>query len=193
MSGPDGIDLSKTDERPVRGPQVGEAVRGTSAGVAGVAGEPRLGEEMCHLAISRMALSRVQQDYGTELTEAQGTLNFLTASLGKPAGTFDSYHLSLAQRTFKLPLFLPGTQSAEFFVLFVSDAKSHKFSVEDIEFISGSQKIKEEANQLRSIDFNLPSPSDAPVRFVWRGTLGCYQYTGCSFVVLDPTTVNSIN
>jgi tetratricopeptide (TPR) repeat protein len=148
---------------------------------------------MCHLAISRMALSRIAQDYGAELAEAQENLNFLTAALGKPVATFDSNRLSQAQRTFKLPRFMPGTESAEFFVLFVADGKSKKFSVQDIEFISGSQKIKAQANQLRSIDFNVPAPSDAPVRFVWRGILGCYQYTGCSFAVLDPTTVNSVN
>jgi len=45
VTGPDGIYLTKIYERPVRGPKVGDAMRGASAGVAAVGGEPRLREE----------------------------------------------------------------------------------------------------------------------------------------------------
>ena len=89
--------------------------------------------------------------------------------------------------------FLPGTESAEFFVLLASDGKSKTFRVEDIKFISGSDKMKLQGKQLKSIAFNFPAPSDAPTRFVRRGILGCYQYSGCSFVLLDPASVTSLN
>jgi hypothetical protein len=42
----------------------------------------------------------------------------------------------IRERTFKLPTFLPGTESAEFFVLLASDGASKTFKVEDIKFIS---------------------------------------------------------
>jgi len=64
---------------------------------------------------------------------------------------------------------------------------------EDIKFVSGSDKMRLQGKQLKSINFNFPAPSDVPARFVRRGILGCYQYSGCSFVLLDPTSVRSLN
>jgi hypothetical protein len=78
-------------------------------------------------------------------------------------------------------------------VLLGSDGKSKTFKVEDVKFISGSDKMKLQGKQLKNINFNVPAPSDVPTRFVRRGILGCYQYTGCSFVLLDPSSVNSLN
>ncbi|MGA7077145.1 MAG: hypothetical protein WBQ43_03715 [Terriglobales bacterium] len=37
------------------------------------------------------------------------------------------------------------------------------------------------------------TPGDVPTRFVRRGILGCYEYSGCSFVLLDPGSVQSLN
>ena len=99
----------------------------------------------------------------------------------------------MAERTFKLPRFLPGTESGEFFLLFASDGKSRTFTVENVKFISGSKAIKMQAKQLKNISFNVPAPGDAKTRFVWRGILGCYEYSGCSFVVLDPISVHSLD
>ena len=78
-------------------------------------------------------------------------------------------------------------------MLLASDGKSKTFKVEDTKFISGSDKMKLQGKQLKTINFNVPAPSDVPTRFVWRGILGCYQYTGCSFVLLDPASVHSLN
>jgi hypothetical protein len=78
-------------------------------------------------------------------------------------------------------------------VLLVADGKSKAFKLEDVKFISGSDKMKLQEKQLKSIPFNFLAPSDASTRFVRRGILGCYQYSGCSFVLLDPATVTSLN
>jgi hypothetical protein len=94
---------------------------------------------------------------------------------------------------FKLPRFLPGTESAEFFVLLAADGKTNKFRVSDVKFISGSPKMKMQGKQLKTIDFNVPAPSDVSTRFVRRGILGCYQYTGCSFTLLDPVGVHTLD
>ena len=78
-------------------------------------------------------------------------------------------------------------------MLLVSDEKSKTFKVEDTKFISGSDKMKSQGKQLKNIDFNVPAPSGVPARFVRRGILGCYEYSGCSFVLLDPASVHSLN
>ena len=94
---------------------------------------------------------------------------------------------------FKLPRVVPGTASAEFFVLLAADMASGTFKIQDVKFISGSEKIKSSGKLLASLNFNFASPDKIPARFVRRGILGCYQYTGCSFVLLDPSTVRSLN
>ena len=86
-----------------------------------------------------------------------------------------------------------GTESAEFFVLLASDGNSKAFKVEDVKFISGSGKMKLQGKQLKTIDFDVPAPDNLPTRFVRRGILGCYQYSGCSFALLDPASVDSLN
>ena len=78
-------------------------------------------------------------------------------------------------------------------MLLASDGKSKTFKVEDVKFISGSDKMRLQGKQLKNIDFNVPAPDSFPSRFVKRGILGCYQYTGCSFVLLDPASVHSVN
>jgi tetratricopeptide (TPR) repeat protein len=153
------------------------------------------GIQMCSLAISRMSMSTQLTigDYGTELAAAQENLDHLTGSAAKSKSTADAVGVVIRERTFKLPRFLPGTESAEFFVLLASDGQSKAFKVEDVKFISGSDKMRLQGKQLKSIDFNVPAPSNVPVRFVRRGILGCYQYTGCSFVLLEPASVHSVN
>lgn len=151
--------------------------------------------EMCHLAIHRIPMSTGLElsQYKTEIDAAQENLNHLTGSAAKSKSTGDASDKVIRERTFKLTRFLPGTESAEFFLLLASDGKSKMFKVQDVKFISGSEKLKLQGKQLKSINFNIPAPSDIPTRFVWRGILGCYQYTGCSFVLLDPASVHSLN
>jgi tetratricopeptide (TPR) repeat protein len=151
--------------------------------------------QMCRLAISRMSVSQQVAfgGYNTELAAAQENLRFLTGRSTNSANSFDESGKAIAERTFKLPRFLPGTESGEFFLLFASDGKSRTFAVEDVRFITGSDSIKRLAKQLKNVAFNIPAPADTKTRFVWRGILGCYKYTGCSFVVLDPASVDSLD
>jgi len=153
-----------------------------------------LGIQMCRLAIYRMPMSGqlLLDQYKTETDAAQENLDHLTGG-AKSSGTGNVSDVAIRERTFKLPRFLPGTESAEFFVLLVSDEKSKTFKVEGTKFISGSEKMKTQGKQLRNIDFNVPAPGVVPARFVRRGILGCYEYSGCSFVLLDPASVHSLN
>jgi len=129
---------------------------------------------------------------GSTSEELAKRLKRLTAG-GPRSKASDPADRIIHERTFKLPRFLPGTESAEFFLLFASDGKSKTFKVEDTKFVSGSDKMKTQGKQLKTIDFEFPAPGPAPTRFVRRGILGCYQYSGCSFVLLDPSAVHSVD
>ena len=152
--------------------------------------------EMCRVAIFRMSMSKqlAPEEFATEMAAAKENLAHLTGGgVAKSNRKDDGSDLVIRERTFKLSRFLPGTESAEFFVLLASDGKSKAFKVEGVKFISGSDKMKLQAKQLKSLDFRVPAPDEVPARFVRRGILGCYQYTGCSFVLLDPASVQSVN
>jgi hypothetical protein len=88
--------------------------------------------------------------------------------------------VAIRERTFKLARFLPGTESAEFFILLASDGQSKSFKVEDVKFTKGLDRKKFQGKQLKNVDFNVPAPSDFPTCFVRPGILGCYEYTHCS-------------
>jgi tetratricopeptide (TPR) repeat protein len=89
-------------------------------------------------------------------------------------------------RTFKLPRIVGGTSSAEFLVLIGPGAKV------EAKFVSGSDSLKGVHATLESTNFNQTFPDDHPTRLLRRGIVGCYQYTGCSFVLIPPDTVFSV-
>jgi tetratricopeptide (TPR) repeat protein/transglutaminase-like putative cysteine protease len=96
-------------------------------------------------------------------------------------------------RTTKLPRLLPGNDSAEFFVLFAGASKTATTKADEVKFVSGSEKLRSAEKVLRSINFKMPFPDDGPTHIVRRGILGCYTYTGCSFVLLKLRDVHSVN
>lgn len=151
--------------------------------------------QMCRIAIYRipMGIGSPSGEAGTEIAAAQENLDHLTGGAPKSKSMDDATDAVIRERTFKLPRFLPGTESAEFFVLLSSDGKSKTFKVEDVKFISGSDKMKLQGKQLKSVDFNFSAPNHAVTRFVRRGILGCYESSGCSFILLDPPSVTSLN
>jgi tetratricopeptide (TPR) repeat protein len=155
---------------------------------------------MCRAAVYRMSMSQqlALDQYATEIAAAQENLNYLTggaakSELAKSKSTAEASDQVIHEREFKLPRFLQGTESAEFFVLLASDGTGKKFKVQDVKFINGSEKMKLQGKQLKNVDFDVPAPGDVPTRFVRRGILGCYEYSGCSFVVLDPSSIRSLN
>jgi tetratricopeptide (TPR) repeat protein len=89
-------------------------------------------------------------------------------------------------RTFKLPRIGSGTASAEFLVLIGPGDKV------EAKFISGSDSLKAAQKTLESINFNVKFPDDHPARILRRGIVGCYQYSGCNFILLSPDSVSSI-
>jgi tetratricopeptide (TPR) repeat protein len=104
---------------------------------------------------------------------------------GQPQSTTSRDDLN-QMRTIKLGRTISGNVSAEFFVLLGPGNKV------DAKFISGSDSLKGIQKSLDSTSFNLRFPDDRPTRILRRGIVGCYQYTGCSFVLLLPDTVFSV-
>jgi tetratricopeptide (TPR) repeat protein len=104
---------------------------------------------------------------------------------GEPEST--TFRNDLNQmRTIKLGHTISGNVSAEFFVLLGPGNKV------DAKFISGSDSLKSIQKSLESTSFNLRFPDDRPTRILRRGIVGCYQYTGCSFVLIPPDAVFSV-
>jgi tetratricopeptide (TPR) repeat protein len=91
-------------------------------------------------------------------------------------------------RTFKLQHITSDTASAEFFLLFGPGSK-----LEDIKFVSGSDKLKSADKALSSVAFKLPFPDDGPTRLLRRGLLSCSPISGCTLVLYTPNMVRSLN
>lgn len=152
-----------------------------------------LAVQNCRLALYRMQTTgRANDMTHTEMNAAKENLTILVGA-AKAKDDGNAGDIVIRQRTFKLARFLPGTESAEFFVLLASDGKGPAFSVQDVKFISGSNKMKTQGRQLKSVAFDFPAPPQSTARFVRRGILGCYEYSGCSFVLLDPPAVGSLD
>jgi len=89
-------------------------------------------------------------------------------------------------RTIKLPRIASGSVSAEFFVLLGPGGKV------EAKFISGADSLRSARKALESANYSQKFPDDRPTLVLRRGILGCYQYTGCSFVLMPPETVFSV-
>jgi len=87
-------------------------------------------------------------------------------------------------RTTDLPDLPKQKGTAEFFVLFSAR------KVEDAEFISGDETLKNATASLIKAQYDLPVPDDGPERIPRRGILSCSVYTtpSCQFVLLLPST-----
>ena len=152
---------------------------------------------MCRAALQRLPLNGNPTTFGevmSEMAEIQARLEHLQPGSSKSAKSVTAAADNLARmRSFRLPRLVPGTATADFFVLLASDAKTPGFKAMDAKFISGSETLKSYGKSLTASNFNMMSPDGVATRLVRRGTLGCYPASGCSFVLLDPTSVTTLN
>ena len=154
--------------------------------------------QMCRFAIYRIALQAGPQalEGAGELTVARKHLRQLLGPAAKsqedPNMVTTSNQISRLSM-YKLPRIVQKSASAEFFVLFTSDLKTGTFKVQDVKYISGSEVLKASGRLLTSLSYDAPAPDSRPTRFVRRGILGCYEYTGCSFVLIEPSVVRSVD
>jgi tetratricopeptide (TPR) repeat protein/transglutaminase-like putative cysteine protease len=91
-------------------------------------------------------------------------------------------------RTVKLERVTPEAATAEFLIIFGPGSK-----VEEVKFVSGSEKLKGSEKVLNTTAFHLPFPDDGPTKLLRRGILSCYAISGCSFVLYLPNSVRSVH
>jgi tetratricopeptide (TPR) repeat protein len=138
----------------------------------------------------RLALARLGgRAFGDAGQETRHRLEHLT---GTKTPTMplrgDSSGSELSQlRSVKLKRLNAGSSSAEFFLLFSPGPK-----VEDVQFISGSEKLKSAADALSDAKFQVSFPQGSSARLVRRAMLTCSSVSGCEAVLLIPDSVDSV-
>jgi hypothetical protein len=95
-----------------------------------------------------------------------------------------------AMRTIKLPRVVPGTATAEFFVILTQNPKDSSLDVADVKFISGSEDLRSAGKALLSAPFTFPFPDNNHPSILRRGILSCDVHAGCSFILLNPSDVS---
>ena len=135
----------------------------------------RQGKRQAASQAYRLALAR---DSGQDETRARlEKLGGAGAAKGVPPGE-ELQKL----RTTDMPSLASRKGSAEFFVLFSAG------KVEDAQFITGEETLKDAGNALMKAPFNVPFPDDGPEKIVRRGILSCSAYTvpNCRFIFILP-------
>ncbi len=90
-------------------------------------------------------------------------------------------------RSVKLNRLVPEPATAEFFLLFGPGPK-----IEEVKFISGSEKLKFAGDLLKSADFQVAFPESSSARLIRRVMLMCSNISGCTAVLYTPDSVNSV-
>jgi len=123
------------------------------------------------------------------MTDTRARLVPLLAKGSTLNGTINDAREDLSrQRSVHLQRLVTGHASAEFFVIFDSDA-----SVREAHFISGDEKLKSAEKVLARSKFDITLPEGFAGRLVRRGILSCSEVTGCEFVLFTPDTVRSVD
>ena len=140
----------------------------------------------------RMALATPEaQAPGGSWDETRHRLEHLTGAKAPTAMDLlrgDPNGNELSQlRTVKLKRIVPGSATAEFFLLFSPGPK-----VEAVEFISGSEKLKSAGEVLSEAKFQVAFPEGSSARLVRRAILMCSSITGCEAVLFTPDSVKSV-
>jgi Tfp pilus assembly protein PilF len=91
-------------------------------------------------------------------------------------------------RSVKLKRLVPGSATAEFFLLFSPGPR-----LEDVAFISGDEKLKSASDALETAKFQVAFPASSSARLVRRAIVMCSPVSGCEAVLYTPNTVHSVN
>ena len=92
-------------------------------------------------------------------------------------------------RTTGIPALPKQTGSAEFYLLVSQDG------IQDVQFIGGSDSLKNAAREIRASKYKFPFPDAGPEKIVRRAILSCSYYTApsCQLTLLLPSTVRKDN
>jgi tetratricopeptide (TPR) repeat protein/transglutaminase-like putative cysteine protease len=123
--------------------------------------------------------------------ETRHRLEHLTSA--KAPGRMELLHIDpsaseLSQlRSVKLKRLVPGSASAEFFLVFGLGPE-----IEGVQFISGSEKLKSADQVLKETKFLVAFPAGSYARVVRRAMVVRSAVTGCEAVLLTPDSVTSV-
>jgi tetratricopeptide (TPR) repeat protein/transglutaminase-like putative cysteine protease len=93
-----------------------------------------------------------------------------------------------AGRTYSVGKLSAKPAKADFFVIFTPANK-----VESVKFISGDESLKSAGTKIQAIDYGPLFPDNTPTKLVRRGTLNCAQSGECSFQLMEPEDVTSVD
>lgn len=136
-----------------------------------------------------MALSGIRPT-----NETRGRLAALVGGDAKVTPSVEQHRLDFqTMRTIKLGKIAPATGSADFFVVITGSA-DETGTISAVKFISGEEKLKPLADNLRSAKIDFAFPDTAPTKILRRGVLSCSQTTReCEFVMILPEDVHAVD
>jgi tetratricopeptide (TPR) repeat protein/transglutaminase-like putative cysteine protease len=126
------------------------------------------------LAIHTYQLALGAASFGGDNTVIKNDITRLGGTPDTYAGSSDLSQM----RTVHLPRMASSKAQAEFFVLFGADGKT------EAKFISGTESLRSATKTIASAKFSISLPDEHPAHLVLRGIVGCYQYSGCSIVMM---------
>jgi tetratricopeptide (TPR) repeat protein/transglutaminase-like putative cysteine protease len=126
-------------------------------------------------------------------TETRTRLAALVGGDTKVSPVVERHRLELQQsRTLRLGKVAPASGTADFFVLMMSSSAGTK--LEAAKFVSGEEKLKPLAENLRTASIDFAFPDEVPAKILRRGTLTCSKDTReCEFVMMLPEDVHSVD
>ncbi|MCM3874516.1 MAG: hypothetical protein ND895_27810, partial [Pyrinomonadaceae bacterium] len=65
--------------------------------------------------------------------------------------------------------------------------------VTEVKFIRGDEKLRALSTILKTANFNLVFPDDTTIKIVRRGTLFCHGGVECSFIMISPDNIFSLD
>jgi tetratricopeptide (TPR) repeat protein/transglutaminase-like putative cysteine protease len=99
-----------------------------------------------------------------------------------------------AQRTFALGKLTDGSAEGKFeLLLSAGGADGSTTQVDYVKFLSGSEKLRDLGDRLRSLTFPTMFPDASLAKLVQIGTVFCTSSGDCSFVLALPDDVHSLN
>jgi tetratricopeptide (TPR) repeat protein len=87
---------------------------------------------------------------------------------------------------------LKETAEAEFYVVLAPDA-TRNGQVVEVKFIKGAESLKAVGAQLKSAKYQLVFPDSSPTKIVRRGSLVCQPKGACTFTLISPELVSSVD
>jgi tetratricopeptide (TPR) repeat protein len=91
-----------------------------------------------------------------------------------------------------LPTRVKATAEAQFYVALVPGV-SGLAQVSAVKFISGDEKLRSMEGALKSAKYNLTFPDSTNAKIIRRGRLSCVANGNCSFIMISPDLISSVD